>query len=116
MAVFGRPFFFARRPQDDGTISIRLSYIDAEEVEKGRKNERSQAWKMKEASDIFRIVGIVLLVIFVVIVGIPLVIKLAGITLGIIGILIWLAVHVIYLAIIIAVIYLILVGIRTVLR
>ena len=48
---------------------------------------------MKEAGDIFRIVGIVLLVIFVVTVGIPLVIKVAGITLGIIGILIWLAVH-----------------------
>ena len=71
---------------------------------------------MKEASDIFRIVGIVLLVIFVLAVGVPLVLKLAGITLGIIGILIWLAVKAIYIAIIVAVVYLVLVGIRAVLR
>ncbi len=71
---------------------------------------------MKETKDVLRVVGYILLALFVLIVGIPLVFKLAGITLGIIGFLIWLAVHVIYLAIIAAVIYLIVVGIRAVLR
>jgi len=71
---------------------------------------------MKETKDVLRVVGIILLALFVLIVGIPIVFKLAGIALGIIGILIWLAVHVIYLAIILAVIYLIIVGIRAVLK
>ena len=71
---------------------------------------------MKEAKDILRIVGVVLLALFVLMVGIPLVFKLAGITLGILGILIWIAVKLIYAAVIIAVIYLIVVGIRAVLK
>lgn len=71
---------------------------------------------MKETTDVLKIVGMILLTLFVLVVGIPIVFKLAGIALGIIGVLIWLAVHVIYLAIILAVIYLIVVGIRAVLR
>ena len=71
---------------------------------------------MKEATDVLKIVGMILLALFVLIIGVPIVFKLAGIALGIIGILIWLAVHVIYLAIALAIIYLIIVGIRAVLK
>jgi hypothetical protein len=115
MAVFGRPFF-VRREQDDGTISADLSYIDADRAQKKRENERFAAAKMKEASDIFRIVGIVLLVIFVLAVGVPLVLAAAGVALGIIGMLVGLAIALIKIAIVVAVIYLIIVGIRAVLR
>jgi hypothetical protein len=71
---------------------------------------------MKEAGDILKIVGMVLLVLFVLAVGVPLVLTLAGITLGIIGFLVALAVKVLYIAIVIAIIYLVIVGIRAVLR
>ena len=116
MAVFGRPIFFESVRQDDGTISIRLSYIDPDEAEKAGKDERSQTRKMKEAGDIFRIVGIVLLVIFVLAVGIPLVLAAAGVALSIIGMLVGLAIVLIKVAIVIAIIYLIIVGIRAVRR
>jgi hypothetical protein len=71
---------------------------------------------MKDATDILRIVGIILLGIFVFAVGIPIVLTAAGITLGIIKILFGIAVLVIKLAVVIAVAYLILVGIRALLR
>jgi hypothetical protein len=71
---------------------------------------------MKDATDILRVVGIILLGIFVFAVGIPIVLTAAGITLGIIKILFGIAVLVIKLAVVIAVAYLILVGIRAVLR
>jgi len=71
---------------------------------------------MKDASDILRIVGIILLGIFVFAVGIPIVLTAAGITLGIIKILFGIAVLVIKLAVVIAVAYLLLVGIRALLR
>lgn len=71
---------------------------------------------MKEAKDILRIVGMVLLVLFVLAVGVPLVLAAAGVALGVIGFLIGLAVMVIKIAIVIAIIYLIIVGIRAVLR
>ena len=71
---------------------------------------------MKEASDVLRIVGMILLGIFVFAVGIPIVLTAAGITLGIIKILFGIAVLVIKLAVVIAIGYLILVGIRAVLR
>ncbi len=80
------------------------------------ENERSQIKTMKEAGDIFRIVGIVLLVLFVLAVGVPLVLAAAGVALGIIGILVGLAIAVIKIAIVVAIIYLIIVGIRAVLR
>lgn len=71
---------------------------------------------MKEAKDVLRIVGIVLLALFVLIVGIPLVLAAAGITLSIIGTIFGLAVWLIKVAVIIAIVYLILVGVRAVLR
>jgi hypothetical protein len=71
---------------------------------------------MSEAKDVLRVVGIILLGLFVLAVGIPLVFKAAGITLGIIGFLIWLAVVLIKLAVAIAVIYLVIVGVRALLR
>ena len=71
---------------------------------------------MRDATDILRIVGIILLGIFVFAVGIPIVLTAAGITLGIIKILFGIAVLVIKLAVVIAVGYLLLVGIRALLR
>jgi len=71
---------------------------------------------MKDATDILRIVGIILLGIFVFAVGVPIVLTAAGITLGIIKVLFSIAVMVIKLSVVIAVGYLILVGIRAVLR
>jgi len=71
---------------------------------------------MKDGTDIIRIVGIILLGIFVFAVGVPIVLTAAGITLGIIKILFGIAVLVIKLAVVIAVAYLILVGIRALLR
>lgn len=71
---------------------------------------------MKDATDILRVVGIILLGIFVFAVGIPIVLTAAGITLGIIKILFYVAVLVIKLAVVMAVGYLILVGIRAMLR
>ena len=71
---------------------------------------------MKDATDVIRIVGMILLAIFVVAVGIPIVLTAAGITLGIIKILFGIAVMVIKLAVVVAVGYLILVGIRALLR
>jgi hypothetical protein len=71
---------------------------------------------MKEAKDVFRIVGMVLLGVFVFAVGVPLVLGLAGVTLGIIGFLIHLAVMLIKVAVVVAIGYLILVGIRALLR
>ncbi len=72
--------------------------------------------EMKDATDVIRIVGMILLAIFVVAVGIPIVLTAAGIPLGIIKILFGIAVMVIKLAIVVAVGYLILVGIRALLR
>ncbi|MBA3514994.1 MAG: hypothetical protein H0T77_11525 [Pyrinomonadaceae bacterium] len=71
---------------------------------------------MKEAQDILRVVGVTLLGLFVLVVGIPLVLTAAGITLGILGFLLGLAVALIKLAVGVAIGYLILVGIRAMLR
>lgn len=71
---------------------------------------------MKETKDVLRIVGIILLSLFVLIVGIPLVLAAAGITLHVIGTVFGLAVWLIKLAVVIAVVYLVLVGVRTMLR
>jgi hypothetical protein len=71
---------------------------------------------MKEAKDVLRIVGMILLGVFVFTVGVPLVFKLAGVTLGIITTLIGLAVLLIKVAVVLAIGYLILVGIRALLR
>lgn len=71
---------------------------------------------MSDAKDVLRVAGMVLLGVFVVAVGIPLVLTAAGITLGILGFLFHLAVILIKVAVVIAIGYLILVGIRAVLR
>jgi hypothetical protein len=71
---------------------------------------------MKEAKDVLRITGIILLGLFVLVVGIPLVLAAAGITLKVVGVIFLLAVGLIKLAIVVAVVYLILVGIRALLR
>ena len=71
---------------------------------------------MKEAADIFRVVGIILLALFVLAVGVPLVLAAAGVALGIVGMLVGLAIMLIKVAIVVAIVYLIVVGIRAVLR
>ena len=71
---------------------------------------------MSEAKDVFRVLGVVLLGVFVLAVGIPLVLTAAGVTLGIIGFLFFVAVTLIKLAVVVAIGYLILVGIRALLR
>jgi hypothetical protein len=72
--------------------------------------------KMKDSRDVLRVVGIILLGLFVLVVGIPLVLAVAGITLSIVGTIFGLAVLVIKLAVVGAIAYLILVGIRALLR
>lgn len=71
---------------------------------------------MSDARDVFRVVGVVLLGIFVLAVGIPVVLTAAGVTLGILHFLFGLAVFLIKVAVVVAVGYLILVGIRALLR
>ena len=71
---------------------------------------------MKEASDVLRVVGMILLALFVLAVGVPLVLAAAGVALGILGFLVGLAVVLIKVAVVVAIIYLIVVGIRAVLR
>jgi len=68
---------------------------------------------MKEAKDILRIVGMILLGLFVFMVVLPLVAKIAGMTFVF---LIGLAITLIKLAVVLAIGYLILVGIRALLR
>ena len=71
---------------------------------------------MKDARDVLRIVGMILLGLFVFLVAAPLVAKLAGITFVIITGLIFLAILLIKVAVVLAIGYLILVGIRALLR
>lgn len=68
---------------------------------------------MSDAKDVIRVAGIILLGVFVVAVGVPLVLAAAGIVLGT---LFSLAVLVIKVAVTLAIGYLILVGIRALLR
>jgi hypothetical protein len=84
----------------------------------GRRSEVYQ-WGllvMSDAKFALRIAGIILLVIFALIVGIPLALTAAGVTLWIVGVLFGLAVAVIKVAVVLAVVYLVLVGIRTALK
>jgi len=71
---------------------------------------------MKDAKNVLRVVGMILLGLFVLMVGVPLIATLAGVTLGIIGSLIGLAVLLIKIAVVLAILYLILVGVRALLR
>jgi hypothetical protein len=77
------------------------------------KPGQSEVRIMKDVKDMLRIVGIILLGIFVLAVGVPLVFAAAGVVLGgIIGI----TVSLIKIAVVLAVAYLILVGIRAILK
>jgi hypothetical protein len=71
---------------------------------------------MKNTKDTVRVVGIVLLGLFVLVIGVPVVLAAAGVTLSIIGFVTILAVGLIKLAVLLAIIYLALVGVRTLLR
>ena len=75
---------------------------------------------MKEAKDVLRIVGMLLLGVFVFVVVVPVVVTLVfnaiGMTLTIVGFLISLAVWAIKVAVVLAIGYLVLVGIRALLR
>jgi len=71
---------------------------------------------MSEAKGVLRVVGMILLGLFVLAVGIPVVLTAAHVTLGIVGVLFTLAVFLIKVAVVIAIGYLILVGIRALLR
>ncbi|MGH9881811.1 MAG: hypothetical protein ACRD6N_10275 [Pyrinomonadaceae bacterium] len=71
---------------------------------------------MSDAKNVLRVVGMILLGIFVFAVGVPIVLTAAGVTLGILKVLFGIAIMLIKLAVIIAVGYLILVGIRALLR
>ena len=71
---------------------------------------------MKEAKDVMRIAGIILLGLFVLGVGIPIVLAAIGITLHVFGFVVGLAVALIKLAVVVAVVYLVLVGVRALLR
>ena len=68
---------------------------------------------MKDAKEMFRIVGIILLGLFVLVVGVPLVLMAAGI---VVTTVIHLAVLLIKVAVTLAVIYLVLVGVRALLK
>ena len=68
---------------------------------------------MKDARNVLRIIGMILLGVFVFAVVLPLALKVVGITLGII---IGLAVLLIKVAVTLAIAYLVLVGIRALLR
>ncbi|HEX6649498.1 MAG TPA: hypothetical protein VF075_08160 [Pyrinomonadaceae bacterium] len=75
---------------------------------------------MKDAKDTLRIIGMILLGLFVVVVAVPFVLTLVfnaiGITVTVISFLISLAVLLIKVAVVLAIGYLILVGIRALLR
>lgn len=71
---------------------------------------------MSDAKNVLRVVGMILLGIFVFAVGVPIVLTAAGFTLGILKVLFGIAIALIKLAVILAAGYLILVGIRAVLR
>jgi hypothetical protein len=71
---------------------------------------------MKNANNVMRGVGIVLLCLFVLVIGVPLLLAAAGITLSIFGFITVLAIGLIKLAVVLAIAYLVLVGIRALLR
>lgn len=68
---------------------------------------------MKDAKEMLRVVGIILLGLFVLVVGVPLVLGAAGI---VVGTVISLAVLLIKVAVTLAIIYLVLAGVRALLK
>ena len=83
-----------------------------------RRSEITEAGneKMADVKSVLRMVGMVLLAVFVLSVTIPLVFKAVGLTFAILGFLVWLAMQLIYIVVVIAIAYLLLVGIRALLR
>ncbi len=96
-------------------MALRISDASQKGL-KRPKVERSQSVEMKEATDVLKIVGMILLALFVLAVGVPLVLAAAGVALGVLGFLVGLAVALIKIAVVVAIIYLIIVGIRAVLK
>jgi hypothetical protein len=88
----------------------------AKNGEKSRESREVSVVPMKEATDVLKIVGMILLALFVLAVGVPLVLAAAGVALGILGFLVGLAVTLIKIAVVVAIIYLIIVGVRAVLK
>jgi uncharacterized membrane protein len=68
---------------------------------------------MRDAKEMLRIVGIILLGLFVLVVGVPLVLGAAGI---VVGTIIGLAVLLIKVAVTLAIVYLVLAGVRALLK
>ena len=105
----------------DGTLPPAPSYMEARRGRRQTPSDENIAAArvvqiMKDMNNMLRIVGILLLGMFVLVVGIPLVLAAAGVVLSGIGAVIGIAVMLIKLAVVVAVGYLILVGIRAVLR
>jgi len=97
----GEAFVYSRKPQRPAKSS-------------GKRKVAGQ--KMKDATDVLKIVGMILLVLIVLIFGIPLLFQLLGLTFWIVGLLAGLAVKLLYVAVVVAIVYLIIVGIRAVLK
>ena len=97
-------------------MALRISDASQKRWLNRPKVERSQSVEMKEATDVLKIVGMILLALFVLAVGVPLVLAAAGVALGVLGFLVGLAVALIKIAVVVAIIYLIIVGIRAVLK
>ncbi|MFL6285002.1 MAG: hypothetical protein ACJ74Q_17815 [Pyrinomonadaceae bacterium] len=68
---------------------------------------------MRDAKEMLRVVGIILLGLFVLVVGVPLVLGAAGI---VVGTIIGLAVLLIKVAVTLAIVYLVLAGVRALLK
>ena len=71
---------------------------------------------MKDLKNMFRVVGILLLGLFVLVVAVPLVLTAAGFVLAGISAVVSLAVLLIKVAVTLAIVYLILVGVRAILK
>jgi hypothetical protein len=94
----------------------RIIHASRKVGEKGRESRKVLIVPMKEATDVLKIVGMILLALFVLAVGVPLVLAAAGVALGILGFLVTLAITLIKIAVVVAIVYLIIVGIRAVLK
>jgi sterol desaturase/sphingolipid hydroxylase (fatty acid hydroxylase superfamily) len=103
----GRNFFVYKIERDE-----------AKEKRTGRPKEVRIGWRseVKNTKNAVRVVGIALLGLFVVVVGVPLLLTAAGVTLSIVGTITMVAVGLIKLAVVLAVVYLVLVGISALLR
>lgn len=103
----------------DGTLSPAASYMDAGRAagppaRRGEENRGGRLVKiMRDMKNTLRVVGILLLGLFVLVVGVPLLLAAAGI---IVSSIISIAVLLIKVGVTLAVGYLILVGIRALLR